>query len=516
MTILLSPTSIACALLAIFVGILISANKRPKFSIINDYPKDYFRRRAYNEYSTKAMSLLKAGAAKYGSIPLAILVPNGVKIILPPSLVGWVKSSKDLDHQQLVRDEFFANIPGFDVQFVLHHPNRMVINMIQGKLSKTDKTLPILTEYLQAGLSEIWGEEKSWKLLDWEDSTTGVISRAAASIFVGPELASDPDWQRVSRGYVTDFFAAVGEMHAWHPWLRNIVHWRLPHASACRAGLKRAREMVNKVVEKRRQEVEAAKLNGEESPTYYDALAWTLESPAGNEFEPGDVQLALAMAALFTTTEVFRQVLIEIARRPEYVEPSREEISGAMVDGKITGSSLVKMQLLDSFMKESQRQIPPLVVMERLVTRDTRLPDGTVLSRGTHIGVDGRENWSPDIFENPNDFDGRRFLKRRQAGDSSGQFVQSSPEHAHFGMGKHQCPGRFFAGSELKLCLAEIILQYDIRLKEGYSPQAMQIGFITISDPFAQVEIRNDASLAKNARFHISRNAAESVDNGRG
>jgi cytochrome P450 len=293
-------------------------------------------------------------------MPFAVLVPNGVKIILPPSLVGWVKSSKDLDHQQLVRDEFFANIPGFDVQFVLHHPNRMVINMIQGKLSKTDKTLPILTEHLQVGLSEIWGQEKSWKLLNWEDGTTGVISRAAASIFVGPELASDPDWQRVSRAYVTDFFAAVGEMHAWQPWLRNIVHWRIPHASACRAGLKRAREMVNKVVEKRRQEVQAANLKGQESPTYYDALAWTLESPAGNEFEPGDVQLALAMAALFTTTEVFRQVLIEIARRPEYVEPLREEIRGAMVDGKIGGASLVNMQLLDSFMKESQRQIPPL------------------------------------------------------------------------------------------------------------------------------------------------------------
>jgi cytochrome P450 len=57
-------------------------------------------------------------------------------------------------------------------------------------------------------------------------------------------------------------------------------------------------------------------------------------------------------------------------------------------------------------------------------------------------------------------------------------------------MGKHQCPGRFFAGSKLKLCLAEIMLQYDIRLKEGYSPQAIQTGFITISDPFAQLEVR--------------------------
>jgi hypothetical protein len=88
MAILFSPTSIACALLAILVRVLISANKRPKFSIINDYPKDFLRRRAYNEYSTKAIELLKAGADKYGNMPFAVLVPNSVKIILPPSLVG--------------------------------------------------------------------------------------------------------------------------------------------------------------------------------------------------------------------------------------------------------------------------------------------------------------------------------------------------------------------------------------------------------------------------------------------
>ena len=84
-----------------------------------------------------------------------------------------------------------------------------------------------------------------------------------------------------------------------------------------------------------------------------------MENPAAEGFEPGDVQLALAMAALFTTSELFRQILIEIAKRPEYVEPLRKEIQDAMGDG-VTGASLVKMGLLDSFMKECQRQIPPL------------------------------------------------------------------------------------------------------------------------------------------------------------
>lgn len=359
MGLLFSPLSIFCSFLAITVGAIIFANKRSKFPIVNNYPNDFFHRRANHEYNTNARGLLVKGAVKHGQSLFAIRVPNGLKVILPPSLVGWVKNNKDVDHQQLVRDEFFATYPGFDVQYVLHHPNRLVINMVQGKLSKTDKTLPILNEYLQAGLSDFWGEDRSWKALNWEDGTTGVISRAAASIFVGPELASDSEWQRVSRAYVQDYFSAVTEMHACHPWLRSVRQWSFPHASACRSGLKRAREMVNKVVQKRRQEEEQAKLSRQEPPMYYDALAWTLENPAAEGFEPGDVQLALAMAAFFTTAEIFRQILIEIARRPEYVEPLRREILASMPDNIPTGPSLVKMQLLDSFMKECQRQVPP-------------------------------------------------------------------------------------------------------------------------------------------------------------
>jgi cytochrome P450 len=66
------------------------------------------------------------------------------------------------------------------------------------------------------------------------------------------------------------------------------------------------------------------------------------------------------MAALFTTSELFRQILTEIARRPEVVEHLRREIEDAAPDHDFTATSLVKMQLLDSFMKETQRQIPSL------------------------------------------------------------------------------------------------------------------------------------------------------------
>ncbi|KAI1042927.1 hypothetical protein LB505_013107 [Fusarium chuoi] len=98
--------------------------------------------------------------------------------------------------------------------------------------------------------------------------------------------------------------------------------------------------------------------------------------------------------------------------------------------------------------------------------------------------------YDPAKFENPEEFDAWRFYKRRQAGDNTSLFVQSSPEHAQFGMGKHLCPGRFFAGSELKLCLAHIILKYDIKLKDGCLGKPMQFGFLSATDPYTQLEVR--------------------------
>lgn len=40
-------------------------------------------------------------------------------------------------------------------------------------------------------------------------------------------------------------------------------------------------------------------------------------------------------------------------------------------------------------------------------------------------------------------------------------------ENMGFGYGRHACPGRFFAATEIKLIVARILLDYDLKLPEG-------------------------------------------------
>lgn len=99
--------------------------------------------------------------------------------------------------------------------------------------------------------------------------------------------------------------------------------------------------------------------------------------------------------------------------------------------------------------------------------------------------------WSPTEYSSPETFDGRRYLKLRETGgDPTNVFASSNRQHITFGLGRSICPGRFFADTELKLCLAHMLLKYDVRFQEGYSPPSLYSGFFHMVDPAAQIEVR--------------------------
>lgn len=50
--------------------------------------------------------------------------------------------------------------------------------------------------------------------------------------------------------------------------------------------------------------------------------------------------------------------MLQIALHPEYIEPLREEITTTILHHGWTHNALLKMGLMDSFMKESQRVKP--------------------------------------------------------------------------------------------------------------------------------------------------------------
>lgn len=71
------------------------------------------------------------------------------------------------------------------------------------------------------------------------------------------------------------------------------------------------------------------------------------------------------------------------------------------------------------------------------------------------MGISSHRMWSPDIYEDPEKFDGYRFLNRRKVPglEMKSQLVSTSTDHLGFSHGKHACPGRFFAANEVKIAM---------------------------------------------------------------
>lgn len=50
---------------------------------------------------------------------------------------------------------------------------------------------------------------------------------------------------------------------------------------------------------------------------------------------------------------------------------------------------------------------------------------------------------------------------------ANSQFVGVGTSSLTFGYGRHACPGRFFAVNEIKMIMAQAILQYEVRNVDG-------------------------------------------------
>lgn len=131
-----------------------------------------------------------------------------------------------------------------------------------------------------------------------------------------------------------------------------------------------------------------------------------------------------------------------------------------------------------------------LAGMARYASQKVELSDGTIIPEGTFIFVANFSMFDADSYSDPATFDPYRFLRRREAGDSSAHFVSPSAEHLAFGLGKHSCPGRFFAANEIKILLSHILLKYDIKPLDDYTPIVNKFDVFLMADPTAKIAIR--------------------------
>ncbi|KAK2605969.1 hypothetical protein QQS21_003595 [Conoideocrella luteorostrata] len=359
--------------------------------------------------------------------------------------------------------------------------------------------LPIMKEELDfAFKKEIPSCEGKWAEAKVYEIVLNCVSRVSARAFVGLKAGRDERWLAISREFTEHFFTTAMILRGL-PWLLHpVIVLLLPSYWRLHSNIKTAKQVISPIVRERRA-AEAAGAPGYEKSQ--DLLQLMMDAPVAFDGSPEMLahrQIFLSLAAIHTTSVVATNALLDLCAHQEYIPRLRTEIQNALAEdgGGWQKSIMAKLHLLDRCMKESLRRSPPTqLAFNRVVHQPIKLSSGITLPTSTHIAMPlvSLMHDPANVPGDPLAFDPFRFGDRSDETSRrvSKSFTQTDKTDLNFGYGKHACPGKYFANTEIKLILSNLLLEYDFKYPDGKTrPENTSVDEFLFPDPTTSLLIR--------------------------
>ncbi|KAF4429605.1 gibberellin cluster-C20-oxidase [Fusarium austroafricanum] len=429
--------------------------------------------------------------------PFRLMTDWGEVLILPPEFADEIRNDPRLSFSKAAMQDNHAEIPGFETVRLVGREDQLIQKVARKQLTKhLSAVIEPLAHESTLAVSLNFGDKVSrteWQQMRLKPAILDIIARISSRIYLGDQLCRNEAWLKITKTYTTNFYTASTNLRMFPRSIRFLAHWFLPECRKLRNERKAAIGIITPLLERRREIRKAAVAAGKPIPVFNDALDWSEQEAeaAGSSFDPVIFQLTLSLLAIHTTYDLLQQTMIDLGRHPHYIEPLRQEVVQLLAVEGWKKTTLFKMKLLDSAIKESQ------LTMRRYVTEDMTLSNGLELKRGTRLNVDNRRLEDPKIYENPEVYNPYRFYDMRSdAGkDHGAQLVSTGSNHLGFGHGQHSCPGRFFAANEIKVALCHILVKYDWKLCPNTETKPDTRGMVAKSSPATDILIRRRSSV---------------------
>ena len=272
-----------------------------------------------------------------------------------------------------------------------------------------------------------------------------LASRTIGRLLFGP--AMDPAVPQILQfGYVNDeMLRRTVSPHPLPLWVPTPTNRRF------RKGLREIRSVVDGVVAARKAEGEAGVTD--------DMLGLMLAARDANgdrltDAEVTDQVLVFLLAGHDTTATTLACTLGELARRPDWQQRLRDELTRELGDRRATAQDLPRLVLTGRFVREAMRLYPASHSLGRTPVNDEVL-GGYHLPAGSSVIVYSYAlHRSAESWDRPDEFDPGRYdvadpqTARRQKQD-----------WMVFGSGPHICVGANLATVETTIVLATILQQ---------------------------------------------------------
>ncbi|OLN91605.1 Fumitremorgin C monooxygenase 3 [Colletotrichum chlorophyti] len=485
--------------LLIVVSLVAASPVRNKFQAVEIYP---VINKTKEEYFRDGKALLAKGAKEHGGKPFRVYTGQGTLTVLAPEFAHEVKNDTRLSSSKFLLAYWQAGTPGFEPYF--SSGSELIREMIKTHLTQSDVaklSQPLAYETADA-LRDVLTDDEEWHEITLATAIPRIVARVSALVFLGPELCRDPTWLNITIDYPRKAMAAAKVLRSYPTLIRRVVHWFLPCCRELRRMLRTARMAIEPIQQqRRRREQEAGICNdsGRRGGVSDNALAWVEKLARKREDTTAQnaafQQLGLSILANASSTDLVSQNILDLCRNPEIVEPLRQEVLREAGDGW-KSSTLYNLRLLDSVLKETLRLKPiATVALGRRVMEDgVKLSDGSLLPRTTAVAVSSANMWDPEIYPEPDKFDGYRFLRMREGGNNEhfAQLASVSGDHLGFGLGANACPGRFFGANSAKLILSHLLFKYEFKLPDDDETaiEPMRFGFSTLVNSRAKLLVR--------------------------
>ncbi|KAJ7309361.1 cytochrome P450 [Mycena albidolilacea] len=379
---------------------------------------------------------------------------------------------------------------------------------IRGSLTKNlQASFDGVKEEVEAAFDDILDlPDTEWKTLKMLDSITAVVARVSNRVFVGLPLCRDQTYLDNSIQFAIDVIVSgqiIGFFpHSIRPLISRFVTSRNKSIST-------ALKVLGPVIEERLAKADELGADWEGKPN--DFISWLLEDAIGEERTVHNLVLRVLstnFAALHTTSMMFTHAIFDLMTRPELMQPFREEAERVVAEEDWTKNTVNNMVKIDSFLRETQRlrTMAPIAMLRKVVSKDGfRFSDGKFLPEGTFTCIAAHSmHYDPSFRDNAAEFDAFRFVREREAFEAARnpggqdmfkrQMISTTADHLPWGIGKHACPGRFFATMELKTMLAHVVTHYDIEPEvPGMRPNDNVFGLSTTPNMWAKVRFRKRA-----------------------
>ncbi|KAK3301210.1 cytochrome P450 monooxygenase [Chaetomium fimeti] len=423
-----------------------------------------------------------------------VMTGTGPKIMLPNRFTEEFRKNDMANLIQTQTRDNFAGWPGFDGMTFLSKHERVVVDAVRINLTQSmGAVTDSLVDETRLATPELFGQDKEWQTIPIKSRIGSFVSRLSSRVFLGPKLCRDSEWLEIAQSHTVNLFQASMAMREGPSLRRLLSFWFNPLYKRLRSQAHAARRILKPLIETRKAEVRKALAAGEKPEKVADLIGWMVAQAQASDIDYAAGQLGMSVVGIHTTTEALAEALVDLCQHPSLFQPLREEIVRELKDQGWTRTTLHRMRLMDSFLKESQRLHPASAAsVNRYLYADVKLSDGTVLPKGSRIWIAGRFD-DPELYPEPDKLDAYRFLNlRSEAGKSNTwQHTSMTPEHLGFGYGDHGCPGRFFASNELKIALSFLLLNYDWKLPDVPDNQTfIHFGVGNLLSPLCRLSYR--------------------------